>query len=66
MEVTGMKKLTLALLLVICICPSLYAAQSTIVDVDGNACMGDDKSRKQTEQAAMADAKRSEAERAMT
>ncbi|MEI7671888.1 MAG: DUF4384 domain-containing protein, partial [Deltaproteobacteria bacterium] len=34
--------------------------------VDGNACMGDDKSRKQTEQAAMADAKRSAAERAMT
>jgi len=61
-----MKKLALALLIVICICPSLYAAQSTIVDVDGNACMGDDKSRKQTEQAAMADAKRNAAERALT
>jgi len=61
-----MKKIFLALLFVICISTPLYAAQSTIVDVDGNACMGDDKSRKQTEQAAMADAKRNAAERAMT
>jgi hypothetical protein len=34
--------------------------------VEGKACMGDDKSRKQTEQAAMADAKRNAAERAVT
>ncbi|MDO9228372.1 MAG: DUF4384 domain-containing protein [Syntrophales bacterium] len=61
-----MKKTFLVLLLAICISSPLYAAQSTIVDVDGNACMGDDKSRKQTEQAAMADAKRSAVERAMT
>jgi hypothetical protein len=66
MEVVRMKKIFLALLFVICISTPLYAAQSTIVDVDGNACMGDDKSRKQTEQAAMADAKRNAAERAMT
>ena len=61
-----MKKTFLALLLVLCISSPLYAAQSTIVDVDGNACMGDDKSRKQTEQAAMADAKRNAAEKAVT
>ncbi|MEI7637089.1 MAG: DUF4384 domain-containing protein [Syntrophus sp. (in: bacteria)] len=61
-----MKNTFLALLLFICISSPLYAAQSTIVDVDGNACMGDDKSRKQTEQAAMADAKRNAAERAVT
>lgn len=61
-----MKSIFLALLLIICVSSSLYAAQSTIVDVEGNACMGDDKSKKQTEQAAMADAKRSAAERAMT
>ena len=61
-----MKKIILALLFIICISSPLYAAQSTIVDVDGNACMGDDKSRKQTEQAAMTDAKRIAAERAMT
>jgi hypothetical protein len=53
-------------LLVICISSPLYAAQSTIVDVDGKACMGDDKSRKQTEQAAMADAKRRAAEFTLT
>ncbi len=61
-----MKKTFLMLALLISFSTTLYAGQSTIVDVDGNACMGDDKSRKQTEQAAMADAKRSAAERAMT
>ncbi|MBU4372644.1 MAG: DUF4384 domain-containing protein [Proteobacteria bacterium] len=61
-----MKKIFLVLLLLVCIFSPLYAGQSTIVDIDGNACMGDDKSRKQTEQAAMADAKRNAAERAMT
>jgi hypothetical protein len=66
MEVVRMKNIFLALLFVVCIFSPLYAAQSTIVDVEGNACMGDDKSRKQTEQAAMADAKRMAAERAMT
>jgi hypothetical protein len=66
MEMATMKKIFLALLLVICISSPLYAAQSTIVDVDGKACMGDDKSRKQTEQAAMADAKRRAAEFALT
>ncbi|MFH2120114.1 MAG: hypothetical protein ABIJ25_06935 [Pseudomonadota bacterium] len=57
-----MKKIFLVLLLLVCIFSPLYAGQSTIVDIDGNACMGDDKSRKQTEQAAMADAKRNAAE----
>lgn len=66
MEVVKMKKIFLTLLLVICISSPLYAAQSTIVDVDGKACMGDDKSRKQTEQAAMADAKRRAAEFTLT
>ena len=61
-----MKKTFLMLALLISFSTTLYAGQSTIVDVDGNACMGDDKSRKQTEQAAMADAKRNAAERAMT
>lgn len=37
---------------------STFAAQSTITDIEGSACMGDDKSRKQTEQAAITDAKR--------
>ncbi|PIP06247.1 MAG: hypothetical protein COX51_09245 [Syntrophobacteraceae bacterium CG23_combo_of_CG06-09_8_20_14_all_50_8] len=61
-----MKEVFFAVFLVILLSCQLYASQSTILDVDGNACMGDDKSRKQTEQAAMADAKRSAAERALT
>lgn len=35
-----------------------YSVQSTITESEGYACMGEDKSRKQAEQAAMADAKR--------
>ena len=35
-----------------------YAAQSTIVEVEGYSCMGEEKSRKQTKQEALADAKR--------
>jgi hypothetical protein len=42
------------------------AAQSTIAEADGTACMGDDKSRKQTEQAALLDAKRRAVEFAST
>jgi len=44
----------------------LYASQSTITESEGYACMGEDKSRKQTEQAAMADAKRKAAESVLT
>jgi len=42
------------------------AAQSTIKIAEGSACMGDDKSRKQTETAAMADAKRNAIESVKT
>jgi hypothetical protein len=49
--------LMIALIHLVLITP-LYAAQSTIVDSEGSACMGDDKSRKQTEQAALTDAKK--------
>jgi hypothetical protein len=66
MEMITMKNAFLVLLLFICVASTLHAAQSTIVAVDGHACMGDDKSRKQTEQAAMSDAKRNAAERAIT
>jgi hypothetical protein len=45
---------------------NVYAIQSTITDAEGYACMGDDKSRKQTEQTAMADAKRNAVEHAIT
>lgn len=43
-----------------------YASQSTITDAEGYACMGDDKSRKQTEQAALADAKKSAVDKTAT
>jgi len=46
-----------ALMLVVLIKPA-YSAQSTITESEGTACMGDDKSRKQTEQAALTDAKK--------
>jgi len=39
-----------------------HAAQSTITAAAAYSCMGDDKSRKQTEQAAMTDAKKNAAE----
>lgn len=42
------------------------ATQSTITDAEGSACMGDDKSRKQTEQAALMDAKKKAVEFAST
>lgn len=43
-----------------------YASQSTITDSEGYACMGDDKSRKQTEQAALADAKKNAVDKTAT
>jgi hypothetical protein len=43
-----------------------HAVQSTIINSDGYACMGEDKSRKQAEDAAMTDAKRKAVEDAVT
>jgi hypothetical protein len=43
-----------------------YAAQSTIKIAEGTACMGDDKSRKQTETAALTEAKRNAVESVKT
>lgn len=45
---------------------ALYAGQSTITVADGSACMGDDKSRKQTENEALIYAKRKAVEFAST
>lgn len=52
------ERFCLAVLLLLVLTRPLCAAQSTITDAEGVACMGDDKSRKQTEQAAFTDAKR--------
>lgn len=40
----------------------LYSAQSTVTEAEGFACMGDDKSREETKQNAVADSKRNAAE----
>lgn len=47
------------LLAALCLCVRpVHAAQSTITEAEGTACMGDERSKKQTEQAALADAKK--------
>jgi ankyrin repeat protein len=50
----------------VCCWQPVFGAQPVIVDSAGQACMGEDKSRKQTEQAAMAEAKRKAVERVST
>jgi hypothetical protein len=62
-----MKFWLMSAILVLCLfAKPLYAAQSTITEAEGNACMGDDKSRKQTEDAALTDAKKRAVEFAST
>jgi hypothetical protein len=61
-----MKKILMMVLISLVFAFRLYAAQSAITDSEGNACMGDDKSRKQTEDAALSDAKRKAVEYAST
>ena len=64
----GTKRLAMAVILLVCLFMTslLDAGQSTITVVDGAACMGDDKSRKQTENDALAEAKRKAVEYAST
>lgn len=57
------------ILVFICIVMSVqyaYAVQSTITEAEGYSCIGEDKSKKQTEQAAFAEAKRKAGEYAAT
>jgi len=61
-----MRKIFFPLLLTLLLISALHAAQSTITESEGYSCMGEDKSRKQTEQTAMADAKRNATEYAAT
>ncbi len=61
-----MRKILFALALLILMAAPVYAAQSTIKIAEGSACMGDDKSRKQTETAALAEAKRNAVESVKT
>ena len=52
------KVLILFLLVLLFIVSSAHASQSSIIEADGMACMGYDKSRKQTEDEALANAKK--------
>jgi len=53
-------------LLILFIISNLHAAQSTIIEADGFSCMGYDKSRKQTEEEALANAKKRAVEHTST
>ena len=61
-----MKCIFLSLALTCLMVSTLHAGQSIIIEGEGYACMGDDKSRKATETTAMADAKRKATESAAT
>ncbi|HPC85104.1 MAG TPA: DUF4384 domain-containing protein [Smithellaceae bacterium] len=61
-----MRRILFVLALLILTAAPVYAAQSTIKIAEGSACMGDDKSRKQTETAALTEAKRNAVESVKT
>lgn len=61
-----MKRFFLILCLLLLFSRISFAAQAIITVADGNACMGEDKSRRQTEQAALIDAKQRAVEFAST
>lgn len=61
-----MRRLIFPLLLILLMSSNLDASQSTIIEADGLACMGYDKSRKQTEEEALANAKKNAVEHTAT
>ena len=61
-----MIKAFISLTLSLFIFSNLYASQSTIIESEGYACMGEDKSMKETERTAMTDAKDKAAKNAAT
>jgi hypothetical protein len=61
-----MKKVLLPFMLILSLSADLFASQSTIIETDGQACMGYDKSRKQTEGEALTDAKNKAVQHAAT
>lgn len=61
-----MIRIILSILISMVTASTLYASQSTITEVEGYACMGYDKSRKQTEDEAFTNAKRKAVEYAST
>jgi hypothetical protein len=61
-----MLRIPVSVLLCLFVAVEAYSGQSTIIEAQGYACMGMDKSRQQTEQAATAEAKRNAASLAVT
>jgi len=61
-----LKAFASTVLLNLCLVSSLPASQSTITEAEGYSCMGVDKSKKQTEQDALLDAKKKAVEFAST
>jgi len=61
-----MIRIIISLLVSMFMASDLYASQSTITEADGYSCMGYDKSKKQTEEEALANAKRKAVEYAST
>ena len=61
-----MKKSFGCFLLILFIASSVNASQSSIIEADGYACMGTDRSRRQTEDEALAQAKKKAAEHTST
>jgi len=61
-----MLKIFIPLLFLVFMTSNLYASQSTIIESEGYACMGEDKSIKETERTAMVDAKDKAAKNAAT
>ncbi|MBI4848622.1 MAG: DUF4384 domain-containing protein [Nitrospirae bacterium] len=59
-----MMRIFASLLISLFLFSSLYAAQSVIIEVEGNACMGRKKSSKLTKREALADAKKKAVEQA--
>jgi hypothetical protein len=62
----GLGLLFFPLLLISFVISDLHASQSAIIETDGIACMGYDKSRKQTEEEALTNAKKKAVEHAST
>ena len=61
-----MKRIFISLAVTVLMSHSLHAGQSVVTETDGYACMGDDKSRKDTELTAVKTAKRKASEYAAT
>lgn len=61
-----MSRFITILMLSMLLASNLHASQSTITESEGYACMGEDKSKKQTEQTALADAKKKAIEQVST